>query len=698
MRTHLCLAALGLAVCLDAQTIVIPDLGSQTTANSSSDYPWNRTSSSVRVQYAYDTSNFTEAASPVQTPILIERLRFRAADNAATTTTWTGGTYGGITIQMSSAAVDHASLTTTFSSNHGTDLTEVFSGSVDLAKGTGTGSGSPGAWYVEVKLTKAFPYDPTQGNDLLIDIGSNDNTWTPTSGTSAGSAVTAGGTWKATRLYDLTSHTATTGTLQGDVGLVCEISYTLQSGLFANFTATPTTGGEDLKVTFKDTSVTSDKEGIQSWAWDFDGDTKVDSTEQNPTFTYKCGKYSPSLTVTDKTNKPSTKVHKDLIQAGLVTAAFAVSGATRGPVPLEVRFTNRSTGPVTGYQWDFDGDSKVDSTEKDPTFTFTTEGVYDVKLTVVGTCDQDSDTQKGLIRAGVTSLSTLFRGGNGLTSPDAGSLFDLNVKNQDGVKIMSLDISSRALAATNVSIDVYITSGTYAGKDTKPAVWTKVSSGTAPSKGGSAGTPTPVDVTPFYLAPGKYGVYVNVLNGGIHYTTATQTNYFYSNGDLEMVNGAARSALFGGAQFSPRVWNGSICYAAKDKAASGRYGFGCPGTNKKSPSLSLSVEPTLKTDVKFDITDMVDTAKGTGVLLVGLKNTQTDLTANGMPDCALFNEALVTLGFVNDSGSGSVSSRIPKYTALVGLQFFVQSANEDKGANPLGVAASHGLAIRIGNK
>ena len=102
--------------------------------------------------------------------------------------------------------------------------------------------------------------------------------------------------------------------------------------------------------------------------------------------------------------------------------------------------------------------------------------------------------------------------------------------------------------------------------------------------------------------------------------------------------------------------------------------------------------------IKFNITDMVKTSKGAGLLIIGLKSAQTDLTPNGMTDCALFNEALVTLAFVNESGSGSVSSRIPRYTALVGLQFFVQAANEDKGANPLGVAASSGLAIRIGNK
>jgi PKD repeat protein len=53
-----------------------------------------------------------------------------------------------------------------------------------------------------------------------------------------------------------------------------------------------------------------------------------------------------------------------------------------GNVPLTVRFTNQSSGSITGYQWNF-GDGSG-STEINPTKTFNTPGLYTVTLTVNG--------------------------------------------------------------------------------------------------------------------------------------------------------------------------------------------------------------------------------------------------------------------------------------------------------------------------
>ncbi|MHC4854044.1 MAG: PKD domain-containing protein, partial [Planctomycetota bacterium] len=627
--------------------------------------------------------------------ILIRRLRWRPYDGASTTSTWTGGTYGGITIKMSSAAVDYTALTTTFAANHGKNMATVFSGSAKVTAGAGTGTGVPSNYYVDVTLTTPFLYDPTAGNDLLVDIASDGTKWTPATGTTYSLAVASGSTYKTARMYNLTSHTATTGSLQANVGAVMEVNYTPAKGLYAGFTASPTTGGQNLQVTFKDTSFSSDPAGIQSWAWDFDGDTKVDSTVQNPpAFTFKCGKYSPSLTVTDKVHKPSTHSKKDLIKAGLVAAAFSVTGAARGMAPFKVAFTDQSTGPVVVYQWDFDGDGKVDSTQKSPTFTYTKDGTYDVKLTVIGPCSQDSVTKKGLIIVGETCLSTLFADNNG-GSVNWGNFFDVNVKNANGIKVTSMEINSQAAANSPAAIDVYITPNTYVGNDGNAQVWTKVSSGSGTSQGRSK--PTPINVTDFLLPAGKWGMCVQYTIGGMAYTNGTATNNTYSNADLTLNLGLSRAGLFSGTTNNPRIWNGTICYVAKDKAASGAYGFACPGTTK-TPRLSLSADPVLGTNVKLNVTNMVSTPAGKALMFIGVKRVQTDLAFIGMPNCALFNEALVTLGFVNINGTGSISGTIPSSSSFVGVQLFAQAANADKGANALGVAASQALAIRIGNK
>ena len=62
-----------------------------------------------------------------------------------------------------------------------------------------------------------------------------------------------------------------------------------------------------------------------------------------------------------------------------VVADFDVSVAS-GPPPLTVTFTDRSSGSPTAWQWDFGNDSVVDSTEQNPTRTFTAPGDYAVRL------------------------------------------------------------------------------------------------------------------------------------------------------------------------------------------------------------------------------------------------------------------------------------------------------------------------------
>ena len=300
------------------------------------------------------------------------------------------------------------------------------------------------------------------------------------------------------------------------------------------------------------------------------------------------------------------------------------------------------------------------------------------------------------------SITTTFAGGNGRSDNGAGNMFDVDVKNTNGLKITSFDVNSSDATKATIVVDVYITPTTYVGNDTNRNVWVKVATGRSTTKGRN--TPTPVDTSDFLLAPGKYGMYLiytsptSSVRPGPSYTNGNGSNQKYSNKDIALALGIARSAPWGGSVFNPRVWNGTIYYAANDKAASGAHGFGCPGTNSKSPLLSLSADPVIGTTVKLNVTDMIKTISGGGLMFIGFKRVQQDLTPIGMPKCALFNEALVILKFVNRNGSWSITAPIPNDKALVGAIVHAQAANPDKGANPLGLAASNGLSIRIGNK
>lgn len=64
--------------------------------------------------------------------------------------------------------------------------------------------------------------------------------------------------------------------------------------LSANFTASATSVQPQTAVQFTDTSV-----GAQGWLWDFENDGIVDSTLQNPSFTFGAGSYDVKLTVTN---------------------------------------------------------------------------------------------------------------------------------------------------------------------------------------------------------------------------------------------------------------------------------------------------------------------------------------------------------------------------------------------------------------
>src|SRR5206468_10380537 len=97
---------------------------------------------------------------------------------------------------------------------------------------------------------------------------------------------------------------------------------TLGAGLpVADFTGTPTSGPAPLSVQFTDTSTG----GPTSWAWDFQNDGTVDSTVQNPSFTYTAaGTYSVSLKVTNGSgSNTKTKVSYISVSSNPTTPTFA---------------------------------------------------------------------------------------------------------------------------------------------------------------------------------------------------------------------------------------------------------------------------------------------------------------------------------------------------------------------------------------
>lgn len=147
----------------------------------------------------------------------------------------------------------------------------------------------------------------------------------------------------------------------------------------AQFTANATSGTAPLSVWFTDLSTGE----IESWAWDFDNDGVTDSTDQYTLHVYEVpGNYTVKLTVkgdggTDSEIKSSYIVVSPLpCKAEFSAEPRECHGATK------VQFTDLSTGDVTGWAWDLNGDGAVDSTAQNPAYTYSRDGLYTVTLIV----------------------------------------------------------------------------------------------------------------------------------------------------------------------------------------------------------------------------------------------------------------------------------------------------------------------------
>jgi PKD repeat protein len=162
----------------------------------------------------------------------------------------------------------------------------------------------------------------------------------------------------------------------------------------AAFHADQTNVNKGVAVNFHDDS-TGD---IASWSWDFgDGGT---STSQNPSHPYSNeGTYTVTLAVTGSGGGTSTEVKTGYITVKVPpppppVADFSAN-VTSGNEPLPVLFSDKSTGAIDSWLWDFgDGDT---STDQNPSHTYTDTGNFTVTLTVTGPGGYDSEIKTAYI-------------------------------------------------------------------------------------------------------------------------------------------------------------------------------------------------------------------------------------------------------------------------------------------------------------
>jgi PKD repeat protein len=181
-------------------------------------------------------------------------------------------------------------------------------------------------------------------------------------------------------------------------------------------TASFTHSGSYLTIQFTDNSDPGDGD-IISRVWDF-GDEES-STQQNPTHTYaEADTFVVSLTVTDTND--STDTYSDSVitvenlQTGpSVSFAYSTDSLTVTFVDLSSVGTDPEgdDAPIENWGWNFgDGES---STQQDPVHTYSSEGIYNVSLTVTDANDlSDSHSEQVVLGIYFTASVNASGGGN----------------------------------------------------------------------------------------------------------------------------------------------------------------------------------------------------------------------------------------------------------------------------------------------
>jgi PKD repeat protein len=697
-------AAVALCAAATAQSALVVPAGYDTQLeNSGNAFPFGTTGATytgIRLQHVYDQSHFI--SQNVNYPVLITGLRWRAADTAAT---WAGGTISNSTIKLSTCPVDYTGATAVWAANEGLDVTTVYTGPITVQPGTGNGVGVIGPYHVDVQFpTAPFLYDPNQG-DLVVDT---DVAMPAVGGFTTMASCTAASVppVNARRVYSSTLYPNPNAVDQNI--LVLEVQYTPASGLYAGFTSDVTGGASPLAVNFTDTSYSSAPGGVLAWAWDLDGDSVVDSTLQNPSFTYtNCGSYDVSLTVVDGVHGTNTITRSNYIVTDVVAPNFTYAQIAPGVF----QFTDTTTPTPTNWAWDLDGDNVVDDTTQNPAFFYTNPcTAVNVTLTAGRLCGPTSSKTQQIILSPNTFLTT-NQGGNGSTSTTwFGNVFDAQVNNPDGVNVCALSMRPYNFAGP-FNLEWYVSSGSYLDtvgttpRYATPSAWRLVATGSGVSSNTPFGTAgATLDFVQLnnsvYLPPGDYCFAFFINN------PAGSCGLAYTNGPLgpltdgnitAFVGGVGRgmTSKFGTGGFTPRMWNGAFHYgtfAASGDAGVGFAGLGCAGT-QPTAEVAASGAPVLGTSMTLTVNNL---PLGAMIMIVGYDRYQPapfDLTAVGAPGC-LVRTALDASNF---QIGGSWTFNIPNNPAFSGTRLYNQALVLDPTANALGAVMSDASGMILGN-
>ena len=448
-----------------------------------------------------------------------------------------------------------------------------------------------------------------------------------------------------------------------------------------------------------------------SWAWDFNGDTVVDSTVQNPVWAYgACDTNAAvSLSVSSNCAGPYTTSQNIVLQPP-ITPSFTFASIAPGVF----QFTDTSSPVPSSWAWDLDGDNLVDSTAQNPVWAYAAPCTsVNVSLSVSSSCAGPWSTSKAIVLSPLSATAVPFLGGNGTTSATfVGNMFDMQVTNPAGISVCAITQGIYTYSGP-FTADIYITDGTYIGKEANASAWRLVASGTGTAAGGpvTPSTPYPVALNhSFYLPAGNYGMVVFLSRPGgsmnVSYTNSPQGPF--SNGDVTFnpnpatAPGRVSTTLFTGSGIVGRCWNGTLHYSTAgngDQAGYGFFGPGCAGS-LGTTNLSHSAPPVIGTTMNVTLNNLPSSA---AILLTGFSKTASvfgplplSTTPYGAPGCFARVSTDASRFLFGASNSAVWTFNIPNDPGVVGLNMYNQALVLDPGFNALGAVLSDAAGMMIG--
>jgi len=276
-----------------------------------------------------------------------------------------------------------------------------------------------------------FSADPTDGiHPLLVQFTDESigavTTWAWNFGDGSSSADQ-----NPSHTYTLAARYTVSLTVTGPGGTDTETKLYYVSvhepGPEVDFYGEPRSGDAPLGVQFTDQTVIQDEEFFR--LWDFgDGET---SPDKNPYHVYQNpGVYTVGLLVVEWSGLGDIEEKQDYIVVsggGPPTCDFSAD-PTAGEAPLEVQFTDESTGTITSWMWNF-GDAET-SSDQNPVHTYQNPGVYTVVLQVSGPDGDAQETKTDYVTATAGGYHLSLNEGWNLVSlpvdpddPDPGAVF-----------------------------------------------------------------------------------------------------------------------------------------------------------------------------------------------------------------------------------------------------------------------------------